>query len=107
MTGQTPEFRKAIGIGDDGGTGIEDEAVPLPHIGTAARAVPRFDERRVDTRGLKADRQSQAAKARSYDYRFAVHQAEGVNKARMALLMGTGGRPHKMRMRSAQLDCPA
>ncbi len=107
MAGQAPQFGEAIGIGDDGGTGIEDEAITFPHVSAAAGTIARFDERRVDARGLKPNGEGEAAKARSYDYRFAVHQAEGVNNARMALLMGTGGRPHKMRMRSVQLERPA
>ncbi len=107
MAGQAPELCKAIGIGDDGRACVEDEAVLLPHIGASARTVPRFHQCGVDARRLQADGKSEATKARPYDYRFAVHQAEGVNSARMALLMGTGGRPHKMRMRSAQVERPA
>ena len=132
--GERPEFLQAIGIGDHGGAGIEDETLTLPIIAPATGLVPRLDQRGLDTGGLQANGECQAAEScADHDRGLAGGGGAGLRAeqiglarilgacpwsyrrrhtylpkiARRARDMGMGGLPDNMRILSAAVLCPA
>src|SRR5690606_34851574 len=91
---------QAIGIGDDGGAGVEDETVAFPYISAAPRPVPRLDQGGGNAGRLQADRERQPAEARA-DHGGALHGAPPATaRSRItasARITGTGGFPARMR----------
>ena len=65
VPGQLPQLLQAGRIGDDGGAGVEGEAVALPVVAAAAGLVPPFHHGGLDAGGLQPDRQRQPAEARA------------------------------------------
>ena len=118
LPGQRPQFAQAIGIGDDGGAGIEREALALPHVGAAAHFFAGFDQGRGDACALQADGEGEAAETGA-DNAGLLHvfllfsnprSASGrppPARAATASPSGTGGLPARMRARSASVEFPA
>ena len=98
-----PQFLKAIRIGDDGGAGIEGEAVTQPEIGAAAWLVARLAHGRRDAGRLQPDRQRQTAEARA-DHRHPLRHDTPPSTTLAALPNGTGGLPQRMRALSRLVD---
>ena len=69
-SGQSPQLFEHEGGGDDGGAGVEGEAVLLVHVGAAAGGVKLFQQRHLPTLGGHAHGRSQAAKTAANDHRM-------------------------------------
>ena len=67
LAAQRPEFFKQEGRGNDGGTGIEDEAVAAVHVGTATGRVQFLEHRDLITARGETDGRRQAAEATADD----------------------------------------
>jgi hypothetical protein len=63
LTTQRPQFLQQVRGGDDGGAGIEGEAVLLPYVGAAANFVQLLQDRHAVALGTQAHGRGQATKA--------------------------------------------
>ncbi len=67
LRGERPQFAQGIGIGDDGGAGVEGKALALPDVGAAAHFVARFHQRGLDAGRLQPDSKGETAEAGADD----------------------------------------
>ena len=80
--------------------------LPFPDIGATARSVPRLDDRRRDSRRLEPDPEREPTEAGADDDGISGPFSYFHN-AVIALPIGTGGRPLKMRILSPSRERPA
>ncbi len=122
-TGQREQRLEAVRRSDDGGPGVESEALVPVDVGAAARKIPLLDQQRRNARRLQANGQGQPPEAAADDgCPAAAHRpAPGTPSAMAgrrrrtlaserhpsARCTGTGGDPLSRRMRSVRLRRPA
>ena len=104
LAGQREQLFEAARGGDDGGAGVEGEALVLVDVGAAAGLVALFEERGRDAGRLQADGQRQAAEAAADDggarWRAVRASPRIPQRAPAPGARGTGGRPASRRRRS-------